>query len=140
MYGWLGVSVNASWSSFIPIGSYGYNSWGTGESGAQPLQLHLGLGDFFVGNLVSEQPSALAEANVLAPSAMIAIGDVYLTAGYITPDFFGLAGGRHGTSDNMLFCDGHLEFGKTNSLYAKTQPSRLRWNNDHEPHPETWSP
>jgi prepilin-type processing-associated H-X9-DG protein len=44
----------------------------------------------------------------------------------------------HRTGAPSVFCDGHVEFLKDEALYSKTDAARRRWNNDHEPHPETW--
>jgi prepilin-type processing-associated H-X9-DG protein len=46
---------------------------------------------------------------------------------------------RHDQGENMVFCDGHVEFGKQTVWLQKTERARQRWNNDHEPHQETWS-
>ena len=51
-------------------------------------------------------------------------------------DPFPWAGSSHGGGANMLFADGHVEPGRqTNWLSPAT---RHRWNNDGQPHPETW--
>jgi prepilin-type processing-associated H-X9-DG protein len=44
----------------------------------------------------------------------------------------------HLVGANTAFVDGHVEFIKDDALYGKTDAARLRWNNDHQPHPETW--
>jgi hypothetical protein len=40
----------------------------------------------------------------------------------------------------MVFCDGHLENARQTNWMAATETARRRWNNDNEPHPETWTP
>ena len=45
----------------------------------------------------------------------------------------------HGPLANTVFCDVHVELGKRDVLYQATPDSRLRWNIDHQPHPETWA-
>ena len=43
----------------------------------------------------------------------------------------------HGPVYNVLFCDGHVSAVKTADLFNPTNTARY-WNNDHQPHPETW--
>ena len=45
---------------------------------------------------------------------------------------------RHKGGSNILFCDGHVEHAIQERWIEKTDRARRRWNNDHEPHPETW--
>ena len=45
---------------------------------------------------------------------------------------------RHDHGENMVFCDWHVEFGKHLVWLQKSERARQRWNNDHQPHPETW--
>jgi prepilin-type processing-associated H-X9-DG protein len=37
-----------------------------------------------------------------------------------------------------LFCDGHVESARQTNWVAATDGARARWNNDNQPHPETW--
>lgn len=46
---------------------------------------------------------------------------------------------RHNQGENIVFCDGHVEFGKHTVWLQKTERARQRWNNDHQGHQETWS-
>jgi prepilin-type processing-associated H-X9-DG protein len=46
---------------------------------------------------------------------------------------------RHNQGENLVFCDGHVEYAKHVIWLRKTQGDRQRWNNDHQPHQETWS-
>ena len=46
---------------------------------------------------------------------------------------------RHGNNYNAAFCDGHVESIVRNALFDPARTA-VRWNNDHEPHPETWLP
>jgi prepilin-type processing-associated H-X9-DG protein len=41
---------------------------------------------------------------------------------------------RHGSINNVVFCDGHVEGIKEEKLYFKDESSLRRWNNDNEPH------
>jgi prepilin-type processing-associated H-X9-DG protein len=49
-----------------------------------------------------------------------------------------LPSGRHGGGANIVFCDGHVEFGRQFQWTNKTDYARRRWNRDHERHPEYW--
>lgn len=42
-----------------------------------------------------------------------------------------LTGARHQGRANVLFCDGHVEYERTNRLTAAC--ARQRWNFDHQP-------
>jgi prepilin-type processing-associated H-X9-DG protein len=46
---------------------------------------------------------------------------------------------RHNASANYHFCDCHVENIKLDKPYEKSDTARRRWNNDHQPHPETWA-
>jgi len=46
---------------------------------------------------------------------------------------------RHGKKYNVAYCDGHASGVDVHSLFSSTNNARS-WNNDHEPHPETWLP
>ena len=45
---------------------------------------------------------------------------------------------RHASGANMMFCDGHVEFGKQSQWTNKTETARRRWNRDNQPHRELW--
>jgi prepilin-type N-terminal cleavage/methylation domain-containing protein/prepilin-type processing-associated H-X9-DG protein len=45
---------------------------------------------------------------------------------------------RHNNGENIVFCDGHVEYAKQTVWLKRTEAARQRWNNDHQPHPETW--
>jgi prepilin-type N-terminal cleavage/methylation domain-containing protein/prepilin-type processing-associated H-X9-DG protein len=123
--------------------SYAYNDFGTGDGS-------LGLGwmlDFEVH-----------ESQVLAPSDMFAISDARvlsftggidnqsLTEGvpfgaYAKPPFTTAPTEqqilRHGKGFNFLYCDGHVTL--VNRTYFMNRiNSWQNWNNDHQPHKETW--
>ena len=44
----------------------------------------------------------------------------------------------HNGGANILFCDGHVEYGKYRQWVEHRDDVMRRWNCDHEPHPETW--
>jgi prepilin-type N-terminal cleavage/methylation domain-containing protein/prepilin-type processing-associated H-X9-DG protein len=128
---------------------YGYNDIGTGfdeRPGKEVLQLGL-------ASDVAEY--TITEARVKVPSDMIMVGDYptqvvypdfnwsYLIDqdGDLTPDlhdFTDWIDSRHSGGGNVVFCDDHVEYAKQNLWMQPTGPSRSRWNNDNQPHPETW--
>jgi prepilin-type N-terminal cleavage/methylation domain-containing protein/prepilin-type processing-associated H-X9-DG protein len=131
---------------------YAYNASGTARF-QDPV--NLGLGGYKEGHMVRPTP----ESRVRAPSNMIAIGDVSpgdtmeLPPGFPLRRVFGGSGrfdvcstnrmlwpgSPHGGAANLLFVDGHVESGRQTNWVAATDTARRRWNNDGEPHPETWA-
>jgi prepilin-type processing-associated H-X9-DG protein len=123
---------------------YGYNAFGT-----RPPPLDAGLG---LGGLDYPNTRPVPESSVLHPSDMIAVGDyrglmVYQANGlmnpwnYVDDQSFDYLRSRHPQGANVTFCDGHVislgrkkrwPLSQGDSDYAK------RWNNDNQPHPETW--
>ena len=128
-------------------GSYAYNAGGTDSSsfgGRVVLRDRLlGLGEQRVRNSLSAR-TALPESAVRAPAEMIALGEDWWII--TCPSEFNrrtayawFAKYRwHVTGANAAFVDSHVEFNKYDALYGKHDAARRRWNNDHEPHPETW--
>jgi len=108
---------------------FGYNMAGTDHI-KDPTKLPtLGLGVM-----------CLAE-RVRAPSDMIALGCKQYQGGRsISPymDAVGKVSARHRGRANILFCDGHLEAASQAKWIVPTERARRRWNNDNEPHAETW--
>jgi len=120
--------------------SYGYNAFGTGGSDDQGLN---GDGPF---------ANHVRESEVVAPSDMIAFGDsseyemtsftiIQPTLGFRMADGFLSYGPskRHSSGANILFCDGHVEYGHNRKWVEHKDDVMRRWNRDHEPHPETWT-
>ncbi len=135
-------------------GSYAYNAGGTDSDGCfdmtprLPGQL-LGLGPAYWPDS-KMTPPALPESAVRVPADMIAISESLDNSWcLVSPNtfaYFKIYGVRlgwfaqyhwHLTGANSLFVDGHVQFLKDDVLYGETD-ARRRWNNDHEPHPETW--
>lgn len=124
-------------------GSYSYNVLGTGSA-------PLGLG-------------GLPDSKVAAPSDMFAIADARYFFGTLPltyPDQVWTFGNfipegitfmpvdftpqpnepqafRHGKGFNFLYCDGHVAQVARTYFLNRTN-SWQNWNNDHQPHPETW--
>jgi prepilin-type N-terminal cleavage/methylation domain-containing protein/prepilin-type processing-associated H-X9-DG protein len=125
--------------------SYGYNACGTGR--AFP-ELNLGLGHpKSPENELSSPIWEVAEAQVTAPSDMVAVGDLNdlqnlfdptIWPGAPSPYYPSGPAARHAGGANMVFCDDHTEFAKQKNWVEETDTARRRWNNDHQPHPETW--
>jgi prepilin-type N-terminal cleavage/methylation domain-containing protein/prepilin-type processing-associated H-X9-DG protein len=126
-----------------PNYSYGYNLAGSGRYPSQSSSLGLDGGSDF-----GTRHTYLAENQVKIPSDMIAVADVTPKPGgadHDLDDIFPinllaeLAPGRHDFGANAVFCDGHVEFAKLTLWLQKSARGRQRWNNDNQPHPETWS-
>ncbi len=130
--------------------SYGYNAFGVGPWWNNPpgAPTSLGLDGGYVAKVYADQP----ESSILVPSDMIAIADYDPSVdndrdGDHSECLFGFTftGQRHLGSANVVFCDAHVEYAKTNRWGAPSYyvPSgvpvnltqRRRWNNDHWPHP-----
>jgi prepilin-type processing-associated H-X9-DG protein/prepilin-type N-terminal cleavage/methylation domain-containing protein len=120
-------------------GSYGYNAFGTAAT--QP-ELRLGLGGLW--STPQWRWEVVRESSVEVPAEMICFGDARPDAYVIQPglnpqDFRGRGlSMRHSRGANILFCDGHVEYGKERCWVDKTPPVRRQWNVDHQPHEETW--
>jgi prepilin-type N-terminal cleavage/methylation domain-containing protein len=124
------------------LNSYGYNGFGAAPAGSL-IEAGLGLGKFFDQSTFGAQAPAIREEHVVAPSDMIAVTEgggplVFPRTNLISrPDLDQRA--WHHRSENVLFCDGHVEQLQRKQLHAATAASRRRWNNDHEPHAELWT-
>jgi prepilin-type processing-associated H-X9-DG protein len=121
--------------------SYGYNVHGSGMDECRGLGAVAGV---FLDQHVRE-------SQVLVPSDMIAYGDSSDLGNYslslIIPTF-GIDMGdtfeswgpskRHLNGANMLFCDGHVEYGRIRKWVEHRDDVMRRWNRDNQPHPESW--
>jgi prepilin-type N-terminal cleavage/methylation domain-containing protein/prepilin-type processing-associated H-X9-DG protein len=133
------------------FGSYGYNFMGAAIS---DWDKNLGLGDFYIPNSYPPSHPTVTESMVLAPSDMIAMGESRVAD-------YGAGSGRkaisgsfqlfcwgshdvwklpawHGPKCNVVFCDSHTETLDSANLFFNPTNSAIRWNNDHQSHPETW--
>jgi prepilin-type N-terminal cleavage/methylation domain-containing protein/prepilin-type processing-associated H-X9-DG protein len=123
-----------------PNRSYGYNAYGVGFARdviVPMVILGLGPGPSFGGS----QFGLVKDSKVVAPSDMIAVADhdPYYDDdgdGDLHPDelTMTLTGKRHNRGANVVFCDAHVEYARTNRWTANTAAARQRWNNDHLPH------
>ena len=138
-----------------PDGAKGNSQYAYNASGTGPLYSAANLG---LGGFTDEGFKPTAESKLIAPASMIAVGDVEpgmtttLPPGFpVRKTFMGASvfdvcstnriswpGAVHSGQANMLFCDGHVESGRQTNWVSSSASARARWNNDHEPHPETW--
>jgi len=129
----------------VPNASYGYNMAGTGRYRATNPSLGLDA------TPSPAHPAYLRENEVKVPADMIAVSDykpaTFRPGGDNDADdqypapinlLAGLPPPRHNFGDNVVFCDGHVEYAKQTVWLQKSERARQRWNNDHLPHPETW--
>lgn len=138
----------AAQSNPIFLANYGYNAGGSCKS--TDWSQHLGLGH---GNLRQLDGQVLngdliGLSGIKAPGDMIALGDLQLPPSVahsvITPSrepigaFTSVIPSRHAGGANMVFVDSHVEWSKQPRWVDETDHVRSRWNNDHQPHPETW--
>ena len=116
--------------------TYAYNDAGT-DVRDLPSTRALGLAyDWRLG---------LPESRLKVPSDMIALGDIgawgtiwQRTRPLKPSDSWLFSLPVHDRGANLGFCDGHVEFFKAAQLQERSERMRRRWNNDNEPHPETW--
>ena len=141
------VQEDGPYPRLVPIGSdYRLPGYVLNYAGTYNLpQLdgpRLGLG-------VGWPPMEVNEETVRCPAEMIAYGDVFTGAGILSPhgtnrwswatgDGVGIPASRHLGGANVLFCDGHVEFHNQMQWIIMSDTARSKWNNDHEPHSETW--
>jgi prepilin-type N-terminal cleavage/methylation domain-containing protein/prepilin-type processing-associated H-X9-DG protein len=141
-----------------PNESYGYNTWGVGiiESGYNGMSLGLNtVNSFDFGTVGKGQ--GIVDSSVLSPGEMIAIADYDPShdddGDGDHPDClfsYCLTGNHHRGRANVVFCDAHVEYAKTNAWAAPgylfpgglhNEAIRMRWNNDHQIHPGlVWLP
>ena len=134
-----------AWTNDVlgPNPSYGYNMAGSGRYRFNVPSLGLDPS----GN-GANQSTFVRESQIVMPADMIAISDYKRTPGgggdddaddqYPVNLLAGLPPPRHNFGNNVLFCDGHVEYGKQAVWLQKSAGARQRWNIDHQPHSETW--
>ena len=127
---------------------YGYNELGTGWKNGK-LRLGLGftmdLDDLWLISGGIGQPLGrrhyTTPGDVRNPGDLIAIGDGSYWLSPNRPDGIqnqGSVTAPHNRGANMAICDGHVENAKRKTWVEESESARRRWNNDHQPHPETW--
>ncbi len=122
---------------------YGYNELGTGwKVGGLGLGFTVAVTGYANGG--TGQPLGprhyVGSGGVKKPGDMIAMGDgsTWLVPNYSGYSRSSLRGQHAKDGANVAFCDGHVEFRTEQNWNAATDVARRRWNNDSEPHPETW--
>ena len=131
-------------------GKRGQGQYAMNASGTAPFKdpLNLGIGGYSVGASGNVRPTT--ESQVRHPADLVAVGDIgagwslgemFYTAGHFdlgSTNAWVWPGNSHNSSANMLFADGHVESARQSTWISTNHAARARWNNDHEPHPETW--
>lgn len=121
---------------------YGYNSWGVRET-FHIEGLILGLGAH-VDDVSCPWVWAVRVEDVRRPAEMIAIADSKADGDWdtaIDPESYQDAewpSARHRGGAQVMFCDGHVRWGKQSKLVEPTQWTRKLWNNDNLPHEDLW--
>jgi prepilin-type N-terminal cleavage/methylation domain-containing protein len=142
------LSYTSNGGEVHPVGSYAYNTLGTGNYGIGIIGVGLGLGgNFSVTGFGSTQP--ISAAQVVAPSEMFAMCDARRVDATPQVDGWTYMPGyflkydretqllRHGKGFNFVFCDDHVALVKRTDFMNCTN-SWQNWNNDHKPHKDTW--
>jgi len=128
------------WKKTIKSDSFGYNAGGSTPFYVD-MDKNLGLG-FGKNHFI--RSTALA-----APADMVEIGDLQLPnsvwCNIISPwhkqplgNVNCVVPSRHSGGANIAFCDAHVQWQTQSRWIAENISARSRWNNDHQPHPESW--
>ncbi len=137
-----------------PFFSYGYNVQGIS---ARTATDSLGLGGQYVWSGSRRPAPPVSESAIVRPSELMAIGDGMKGGNGVIEDgdnwlwrcsdVTGYSGStahasaRHQGKANVAFCDGHVESPKLAFLFDDISDGALvRWNRDHQPHPEQLVP
>jgi hypothetical protein len=108
----------------------------------------LGLGH--IGNAHDNIP--VRESRVVAPCDMIAVLNASIYAGALGFGWPGIPASWHRGGELAVLCDGHVESSRAERIpqttvtsgrwsYSVFKPDSIhakRWNNDNQPHAETW--
>jgi len=151
----------SDWPERLGYDPYGYNTWGLHTLHTSALSegaSSLGLGGQYFPPRIAWTPDAVREAQVVAPTQMIAVGDGFRGDDGLILDgvgldrerpraqlpgshFYDLASStqrsyaRHQGKATIAFCDGHVETPSLQALFKDTGDAALsRWNRDHQPH------
>ena len=152
--GYKGAIVDVNPNDNFYVGSYAYNGSGTFDMFGSPQDRYtLGLSPFLNEDETALLP-AFSSSVVRMPTDMFAFGESRLNHypelgakneiagsgwryfGISADPGFQLPSARHGNEYNVVYCDGHAQ-GMPPSVLFGTNTAQS-WNNDHQPHPETW--
>jgi prepilin-type N-terminal cleavage/methylation domain-containing protein/prepilin-type processing-associated H-X9-DG protein len=155
------ILSNVAWQFFDETGtlrpnrSYGYNASGSPPYWDPTANVGfklLGLDGEFVSPL---DVRPLPEVRVVVPADMVALGDADDASSTLLgddgdgdgPDNWSPPGdptslwealaARHSRGANVVFCDAHIEYAKTNRWIATNDVAKRRWNHDHLAHMQT---
>jgi len=134
-----------------PNESYGFNTWGVGVQQTYPGgSLGLNTAGALIGGPTVGMGRGIPDSGVVSPGEMIAIADYDPShdddGDGDHPDAlfsYCMTGNHHRGRANVVFCDAHVEYGRTNAWAAPgyvfrtglhNDGVRMRWNNDHQIH------
>ena len=131
-----------------PLGSYAYNF--SGVRGYDPRRLQTNFVNAGLANLPQDQIAVPADMYAIGESrhrgerGVDRVSGVYgMFCGYLdgSLEYYGHPpfSPRHGTNDQQLCCDGHVEALAPWVLFDPAKTA-VHWNYDHLPHPEFWPP
>ncbi|HVY72181.1 MAG TPA: DUF1559 domain-containing protein [Verrucomicrobiae bacterium] len=148
------------------VSSYAYNVYGLeppyGAAYERDYSLGLGYYGDYSRSMDKTEIHSRAESDVVAPSDMLAFGDAFFRTSRLKklftvnpasmgalpygsslsgqtpmPNSYQVAQRRHAGRLNSVFCDGHAEGLKVDTLYFDiSDQARRRWYLDHQPHPD----
>jgi prepilin-type processing-associated H-X9-DG protein/prepilin-type N-terminal cleavage/methylation domain-containing protein len=106
------------------VSVYGLNDYGTMSPAGRTL---MGLW---------KDGRGARESDIAVPSDLIGVGDIRVVGHNMGPRHqIRWPSKRHRGGANVLFCDGHVEFGKQEHLIRNSAPALRRWNRTHEAEP-----
>jgi prepilin-type N-terminal cleavage/methylation domain-containing protein/prepilin-type processing-associated H-X9-DG protein len=129
-----------NWNKTKKSDSFGYNAGGSSQIYVD-MEKNLGLG--------FGKDKFIRSTSLAAPADMVELGDMQLPnsvwCNIISPwhkqplgNINCVVPSRHSGGANIAFCDAHVQWQIQARWIDENVSARARWNNDHQPHPETW--